>query len=180
MSPSAESRMRIRTSALPPLSACLLLAACAATPESPPQRRQRAAELAVELARMSPQTSAAEARAFSRQAVETCADLRSQYHIQLAHNLHNVLVYWGLKNRGYCWHWQVDLDQALSQTDHPDLVIHRIVASPGSLWHEHHALSVTAPGAAWNDGLVLDPWREEGLLWFGPVKTDRFPWQQEP
>lgn len=170
--------MRLRP--LAPAPALLMLAACAANPEGPAARHRRAAALAVQLTRVAPQATAAEAGAFSQAAVETCADLRGRYRIQLAHNLHNVLVYWGLKDRGYCWHWQMDLAQALARTDHPDLVVHRIVATPGSLWHEHHALSVTAPGAAWNDGLVLDPWREEGLLWFGPVETDRFPWRPEP
>ena len=155
------------------------LAACASNPETREARRHRAAQLAMAVAQLYARTPAEEARTFSHVAVETCADLRQQYRIQLAHNYHNVLVYWGLKERGYCWHWQVDLNAALANGAHPDLEIHKIVASPGSMWHEHHALSVTAPGAPWNDGLVLDPWREEGILWFGPVKTDRFPWQEE-
>ncbi len=160
--------------------ALALASGCASSPETPEARRHRAAQLALGLAHVAPRIPPGEARVFSRVAVERCADLREKYRIGLNHNLHNVLVYWGLKDRGFCWHWQEDLRQTLEAAAHPNLELHAIVASPGSLWHEHHALSVTAPGAAWNEGLVLDPWREEGLLWFGPVKTDDFPWMEEP
>ncbi len=161
------------------LAAAGLLAACASTPEQPEARRLRAARLALALERLNPAAPAESAHVLARVAVEKSADFRQTYHIQLNHNLHNLLVYWGLKDRGFCWHWQVDLQSVLAGCPHPGLEVRRICAYPGSLFHEHHALAVVPEGAAWEDGLVLDAWRDEGRLWFGPVKTDDYPWQAE-
>ncbi len=161
------------------LAAAGLLAGCATTPEQPEARRHRAARLALALKQLNPAASAENARVLARVAVEKSADLRQSYHIQLNHNLHNLLVYWGLKDRGFCWHWQTDLGLALGNPAHPAFEVRRIWAHPGSLFHEHHALVVVPAGAAWENGLVLDAWRDEGRLWFGPVKTDDYPWQAE-
>jgi hypothetical protein len=157
----------------------LLAAGCASLPESPEARRLRATQLAAQLAQIVPQATAAETREFASAAVEHSADLRRAYGVRLNHNLHNVLVYWGLKERGFCWHWQQDLAARLGGAAHPQLELHRIVADAGSTWHEHHALAVTPPGGSWDEGIVLDAWRREGVLWFGPVKTDGYPWREE-
>lgn len=161
------------------LGAAQALVGCASTPEQSGERRLRAAQLAMEVRKVAPGASDETARVLSRVAVEKSAQLRQAYHIQLNHNLHNVLVYWGLKDRGFCWHWQVDLQSALAVCDHPGLDVRRIYAHPGSLFHEHHALVVMPAGGDWRDGLVLDAWRDEGRLWFGPVKTDEYPWLEE-
>lgn len=157
----------------------LLLAGCASLSENPEARRLRATQLAAQLAQLAPQATAAETREFATAAVERSAELRGQYGLRLNHNLHNVLVYWGLKERGFCWHWQHDLAAALGRTARQHLELHWVVANPGSLWHEHHALAVTPTGGAWADGIILDAWRREGVLWFGPVKTDAYPWREE-
>ena len=157
----------------------LLAAGCASLPEGPEARRLRADRLAEQLTRLSPAIPAAETRDFASAAVEHSADLRRAYGVRLNHSLHNVLVYWGLKERGFCWHWQHDLAARLSGAAHPQLELHRIVADAGSTWHEHHALAVTPPGGSWDEGIVLDAWRREGVLWFGPVKTDSYPWREE-
>lgn len=161
------------------LAPLALLTACASTPEAPADRRLREAQLAMALAKLAPGAPTEEPRLWARVAVERSAQLRQTYRIDFNHNLHNVLVYWGLKNRGFCYHWQTDLGSALADMPHPSFEVKRIWAHPGSLWHEHHALVVVPAGGDWQDGLVLDAWRNEGVLWFGKAQGDEYPWIEE-
>jgi hypothetical protein len=43
----------------------------------------------------------------------------------------------------------------------------------------HSTVVVTARNQPFEKGLVLDPWRNSGRLYWIPVKADRYPWEKE-
>jgi hypothetical protein len=46
---------------------------------------------------------------------------------------------------------------------------------------EHNGIVVTAKGQRFEDGIVLDPWRKGGRLWWGTLQQDkRHPWKPLP
>ncbi|MEI6714273.1 MAG: hypothetical protein WCO60_11010 [Verrucomicrobiota bacterium] len=157
----------------------LFLSGCATPQESQHTHEERTTRLALTIHALCPKASKKETQLIARTATETSAALRQSYKISLNHNLHNLQVFWGLKQRGLCWHWQEDLESALTNTPQKQFEFKRVCANAGSTWFEHHALVVNAKGAPWKDGVVLDPWRQEGVLWFGPVTADHHPWQEE-
>lgn len=157
------------------LLACLL-AGCAHQPESPLAQQARIERLSAALQGLSPAVTASEADGFARVAVERAAGLREDYGVRLTPWMHNVEVNSGTRSRGLCFHYARDLAAALEPLPAPHLQIHRIQANRNGLT-EHNALAITARGAAWDSGLVLDAWRHAGVLYFGPVRGDRYPWQ---
>jgi hypothetical protein len=154
----------------------VLLTACAHAPESVSEKQLRIADLTHALQKLSPQVQPLEARQLAEVAVNTAAQLRDQYQVNLTPWLHNVEVYWGAKERGYCYQYAKDLYAALIKVPAPDLQLHFIRAHDGEML-EHNALSVTLKGQPWDSGFVLDAWREAGVLVFVPVKEDKYPWK---
>jgi hypothetical protein len=148
---------------------------CATRFENAPERAKRAAQLATELKALSPSVDPHEADIFGKVAVERCAELRKRYNIRNHRWIHNVAIYWGVTERGNCWQWATDLKEELDRYPWRTLHIERIESHVGRTFHEHHSLAVTAidrPDHRW----VLDAWRHEGILWFGEMKTDIYPW----
>jgi len=158
------------------LCVVMLWSSCAPVPENSSARHQRVEALACALQSLSPQVETREARQVAGVAVNTSAQLRGKYHENLTPWVHNVEVYWGIKERGYCYQYANDLYAALIQMHAPHLQFHFIHARRGEMF-EHNALSVTARGEPWHSGIALDAWRNAGVLAFVPVKGDKYPWE---
>jgi hypothetical protein len=45
---------------------------------------------------------------------------------------------------------------------------------------EHNCIVVTAQGQPFDKGVVLDPWRNSGRLWYGLASKDKYPWKPLP
>lgn len=149
---------------------------CAHSPETVSEKAQRIESLTQALEHLSPQVTAREANQLATVAVNTAAELREKYDVSLTPWLHNTQVYWGLKDRGYCYQYANDLYAELAKVPLQHLQLHFIKAHRDEML-EHNALSVTAAGAPWSSGIVLDAWRNAGVLAFVPVKDDQYPWQ---
>lgn len=159
---------------------CLLLvlvvAGCAHRPETADEQQARIDGLAQELRRLSPQATPQAARHFATVAVDTSADLREQYGVRFTPWVHNMEVNSGTRPRGLCYHYAKDLAQVLAPIAAPYWEVQFIHAKPKKPL-EHNAIVVTAPGATWDSGIVLDGWRNAGVLYFGKVPGDKYPWQ---
>jgi len=92
--------------------------------------------------------------------------------------LHNLLVNTGLRERGLCWHWTQDLLAHLRSLPLPHYQLHWGIAHRGELFREHNSVVVTARGADFATGLVLDPWREAGELLWVAVADDSYAWER--
>lgn len=155
---------------------CVLLCGCAYQRDSELQQLERINTLAAELQALSPSSDPRKAEHFSNVAVTTAANLREQYRVEMAPWIHNMEVNAGQKPRGLCFHYAKDMAAALQPLAAPDWQLYFVHAKPKEIL-EHNAVVVTAKGKPWQSGIVLDGWRHSGVLYFGPVMKDKYPWQ---
>jgi hypothetical protein len=139
---------------------------------------QRVEDLSKELANLEPDSDGREARLVAKTAIRYSAHLAQEYHLVRPPLLHNLLVNLKLKDRGLCYHWAEDLLQRLEELELKNYRLHWAVAYGGSLLREHNSVVITANGDAFEQGMVLDPWRHSGKLFWAPVTKDRYPWKE--
>jgi hypothetical protein len=138
------------------------------------------ASLQAELAALNRQANLPEARQVAETAIMYSYQLADEYRVVRPAVLHNVLIRVGLKDRGLCYHWAEDLLKQLDALDLKTYQLHWGVAHRGSELREHNSVVITASGQAFERGMVLDPWRNSGDLYWSRVKTDRYPWKERP
>lgn len=111
-------------------------------------------------------------------AVYTYVDqLVVEYEIEDSPLVHNTKVNFGQKPRGLCWHWAHDLDIRLQMERFRTLEIHRAIANYNNIRLEHSTTLLGRRGGAMEDAIVLDPWREGGVLTWKIAREDtRYNW----
>ncbi len=103
--------------------------------------------------------------------------LSNQYGLVSPPLLQNVLVNYGYRKNGLCWQWTRDMGKQLGKKPLKTLDFHHAVAFRRNYWKEHNTLVVSAKGKQVRDGIVLDPWRNSGNLYWNFVKRDtKYPW----
>ena len=150
------------------------------TSREAPAYREKVASLQNDLAALNGQTNIVEAGQVAQTAIQYSSYLAAEYHIVRPAVLHNVLVRIGLKNRGLCHHWTADLMEQLELLELKTYHLYWGVAHRGSELREHNSVVVAAKGQRFEEGIVLDPWRNSGELHWTPVKNDRYPWKERP
>ena len=133
-----------------------------------------------DLAALSQQANILEAQLVAETAITYSDQLAEEYQLVRPAVLHNVLIRVGLKDRGLCYHWTEDLLKQLQSLDLRTYQFHWGVAHRGSELREHNSVVITARGQAFENGMVLDPWRNSGDLYWALIKSDRYPWQELP
>jgi hypothetical protein len=122
----------------------------------------------------------AEARILAETAVRESAVLAEEYQLVRPAVSHNLLVVFGIKDRGLCYHWTEDLMTRLQALGLKSFQLHWGVAYRGSELREHNCVVITARGQPFLEGIVLDPWRNSGNLYWAQVSKDRYPWKVLP
>ena len=155
------------------------LAACAPTGPSQGSRADVAA-LTRALQAMSPGVDPAEAARAADLSYRHTFQLAQQYQITDAPLVHNAKVNAGKKPRGLCYHWATDMEQLLNQAGFETLEIQRAIANAGNpILIEHSSAVITAKGAPMQAGVIIDPWRQGGTLFWSPVLQDRrYDWKE--
>jgi hypothetical protein len=138
---------------------------------------ERTERLERDLAALAVDAPPRETRLLAETVLRRSRALAAAYRMSRPPAFHNILVNVGLKDRGLCWHWTEDLLTDLRALLLPSYALHWGVAYPGKMFREHNSVIVTARGAPLASGLVLDPWRESGSLFWVAVGEDRYPWQ---
>ena len=133
-----------------------------------------------DLTALSQQSDQLEARQVAETAITYSNQLADEYRLVRPAVLHNLLIRVGLKDRGLCYHWTEDLIKRLQALDLRTYQLHWGVAHRGSELREHNSVVITARGQAFEKGMVLDPWRNSGDLYWTMIKTDRYPWKELP
>ncbi|QPH54405.1 hypothetical protein [Pontivivens ytuae] len=157
------------------LVSLLFLAACASGPvtELPPAEEPEIAALTQEIRSLAPDVDPDEAARAARISLQYPRQLALQYGVTDPPLRHNMLVNMGLRDRGLCWHWADDLQARLEEENFRTLTLHRAIANADSRWRiDHSTVIVSARGEGLFDGIVLDPWRNGGLLHWSPVTED--------
>lgn len=102
--------------------------------------------------------------------------LAKKYGLVYPPQYHNVLVNRGERPRGLCYEWADDMTALMKQKNLKTLDIHRGTAFRHTK-DEHNTLIISAKGEELEDGIVLDPWRYSGKLFWAKVLDDKtHPW----
>ena len=127
---------------------------------------------------LGPNIQPSEAKFVAREAVLYPKVLANRYKLMSPPLLHNVLVNYGKRPRGLCYQWTRDMGLQINRPMKSLQFFHG-VAFRRNYWKEHSTLVVAAKGKGVPDGIVLDPWRNSGVLFWSPVKDDKkYPWVQ--
>lgn len=105
-------------------------------------------------------------------------ELAIQYQITDPPLVHNTKVNIGLKPRGLCWHWAEDMENRLDAEGFETLEMNRAISEGRGILIDHSTAIISAKGDGYRKGVVLDPWRTGGDLYFAPVVEDtRYRWE---
>jgi len=137
-------------------------------------------QLEQELIGLSTTIDKTEARILAETAVREAAVLAEEYQLVRPAVSHNLLVVFGVKDRGLCYHWTEDLMKRLEALDLKSVQLHWAVAYRGSELREHNCVVITGSGQPFLQGIVLDPWRNSGNLYWVRVTEDSYPWKVLP
>ncbi len=157
--------------------ALVVLTGCGAPP--PPPQDGDITRLAAAIRALGPEVDPNEASRAARISYEYSHQLALDYEITDPPIVHNTKVNLGLKPRGLCWHWARDMEDRLKQENFQTLDLHRAVANAENAFRlEHSTAIVSAKGDAFDQGVVLDPWRRGGRLTWVAVGEDRaYKWE---
>jgi hypothetical protein len=184
------ARLRVATG----LAAAFLLANCAeptntslvepaqtGQPEITLPRGDRVAkaELRTKLAMLSPTVRVDEAERLALCAYKTSRRLAREYRVVFPPALNNILVNTGGRKRGLCYQWTEDLMRELDALKLETLELHWGEAFART-FSENNGVVVTAKGQPFWQGIVLDAWRYQGRLYWGPARKDPegYPWKE--
>ncbi len=142
--------------------------------------RQKAEALENDLVALHHGFARDEARRLAETALQASAFLTEEYELVRPPALHNILVQMGWRDRGLCYQWTEDLMSHLMALQLEYYRLRWAVAHRGSDLREHNTVVVTASGQSFEDGLVLDPWRNSGNLYWVVVRKDTYPWKELP
>ncbi|MFN0075949.1 MAG: hypothetical protein ACKVY0_05695 [Prosthecobacter sp.] len=157
----------------------LLVASCV-NPGTPAEHQEKARQLSHDLQQLSPMVLAGEADRLALTAIEESAKLAHDFKPLRFPWMNNGLVNIGLRRRGLCYQWRDDLFPHLHRLNLKTLNLH-LTSSRRATMREHNAIVVTANGQRFEDGLVIDPWRQGGRLWWGRLSADKsHPWKPLP
>lgn len=156
----------------------LMLTACAKAPE--PASRDQVADLAAGIRALGPEVDPEEATRAARIAYAWSAHLAREYGITDPPLVHNTKVNMGLRPRGLCWHWAEDMEKRLRAENFQTLEVQRAIATPELFGIDHSTALVSLPGGTIYQGMILDPWRNGGRLFWAPTVADaRYNWRPQ-
>jgi len=155
--------------------ALLTLTACSAPP---PARSDDVQRLASQIQSLGPEVDPSEATRAAAIAYSYTAQLVAEYEITDPPLIHNAKVNRGLRPRGLCWHWAEDIERRLKQENFETLTLHRAIANADNPFRiDHSTAIISRKGDTMYDGVVLDPWRYGGVLFWSPLTEDtRYDW----
>ncbi|WP_282119110.1 hypothetical protein [Ruegeria atlantica] len=157
------------------LLSLVMIAACSAPPRTTGDEVQR---LATEIRSLGPDIDPEEADRAASIAYSYTAQLVQEYEITDPPLIHNAKVNKGLRPRGLCWHWAEDIERRLKQENFQTLELHRAIANAGNQFRiDHSTAIISRKGETMYDGVVLDPWRYGGVLFWSPLVEDtKYEW----
>ena len=173
MTPEHHSRLTVSILTL----TFILLQGCASSGpqlDLPPiVEKQRIRDLNHAILNLGDDIDASEAQRAASISIKYSHELARQYEITSSPLMHNLLVNLGLKSRGLCVDWTTDLLTRLKQERFYSLDLHWAIANYETTFSlEHSTVVVSARGDSINQGLVLDPWRHSGELFWAPTLED--------
>jgi len=122
-----------------------------------------------------------EAMHLSQDIFHKTQQLTKEFELISPPKFHNFLVTVGIREKGLCYHWSDALYAYLSQNKYANFEFHLVGANIGEYFFEHNALVVVEKGGKVKEGIIIDPWRDSGKLYFSKVKDDlAYTWTHRP
>lgn len=119
-----------------------------------------------------------EALQLSKDIFQETKALTKEFEMTSPPQYHNFLVNIGVKEKGLCYHWSDAFYTYFAHKTYPSFEFHLMGANIGKYWTEHNVMVVVAKGMPAEEGIVIDPWRESGRLYFSKVKEDtKYVWE---
>ena len=174
--------MPLKIIQLLPVLVILALSACGAGHPGGPHAAEQneVAQLAQEIRALGPDIDHEEAERAARVTYEYTHQLAQQYQITDPPLIHNTKVNMGLRPRGLCWHWAHDIEARLKQEKFRTLDLHRAIANSDNIRLEHSTTIISRSGDNLHQGIIVDPWRKGGVLFWARVPEDtRYKWRPQ-
>ena len=138
-----------------------------------PGTPQEIAALAQGIMALGAEVDPEEAMRAARVTYDYTYQLAREYEITDGPLIHNTKVNMGTRPRGLCWHWAQDIEARLKQENFKTLDLHRAVANSFNIRLEHSTALISKKGDHFKNGIVLDPWRKGGVLFWSRTAEDR-------
>jgi len=123
----------------------------------------------------------------NKKEAQTIAEISVLYSLELANRyelvfpplFHNTLINMNVKERGLCYHFAQDLIKELKKQNLQTLEL-RWAVHDKKKYFEHSSVVVTAKNMSFEEGIVLDAWRDSGKLYWNYLKNDtRYNWKED-
>ncbi len=151
------------------------LVGCVSTVPLTPQNDIR--QLSTLLQSLDENVSQTEAMKLSKDIFHKTQLLSKEFELTSPPLWHNFLVNVGIREKGLCYHWSDALYVSLSTKKYISFDFHLMGADIGKYFLEHNALVVVAKGGKVEDGIIIDPWRDSGKVYFSKVSEDtKYKW----
>jgi len=144
-------------------SLAFLLLACSTTS---PSLSQTSNSLSILLQSLATDISQTEADALTREMYQETEKLREKFDPVSEPHVNNFLINVGLKEQGLCYQWSDALYLHFKKKHYAHFTFHLLVADKGKYFSEHNVMVVVAKGKPVMDGVIVDPWRKPGELYF--------------
>lgn len=127
--------------------------------------------LTAALVKLSPSVSPDEARRVTFTAYTAGRQLAAEWRMVWPATMQSFLIHIGARKAGHCFHYANELLLRLDALKLRTLELHWAECNPRE-FDEHNVIAVTARGQPFQQGILLDNWRNCGRLVWGPVKGD--------
>jgi len=149
----------------------IFFTACTVTPPGVTQNRVEA--LSKLLKSLDSSISSKEAKSLSHEIFQETGKLRKKFNPTPQPQFNNFLINARVKEKGLCYDWSDALYLHFSKKQYVHFEFHLLVAHKGKYFYEHNTLVVVAKGGNVLEGIVIDPWRNSGNLYFSKVSEDK-------
>lgn len=138
------------------------------------EQKRSIAKLTKALKALGSDTSQKEAERIAYDAHVYPMVLANRYNLVSPPQLQNMLVNGKRRDRGLCWQWADDMTGHMETLNLKTFDLLRGTANR-RLKNEHNSLVVVAKGDIFYNGILLDPWRDSGVLYWTKVTEDNDP-----
>ena len=138
-------------------------------------------ELAQAIREPEPGGDPVEARRATEISYSYSRQLKQNWNVTDSAIIHNAKVISGFHECGFCNDWAQAKSAPLRQENFGTLDLHRATSLPTALRIIHHSALINSKGDSKYDGIILDPWRNSGVLHWASVREDtKINWQPRP
>ena len=123
------------------------------------------------LVALAPDVDPGEAELVSVTAHTASRSLAREYRVVWCAGVQNILINTGRRQRGFCGHYTRDIGERLKELRLKTLVLHWGAAFAGTM-DENNGLVVTAINQPFENGILMDGWRNGGRLFWCALKED--------